>query len=81
MYFCDRRYIDNVDSIKRIGRSIQFKGYENLYKNQQLSISSTLIEKFKKKLENKKLLAIKMVKFKIQFTTNENIVILTIERR
>ena len=81
MYFCDRRYIDNVDSIKRIGRSIQFKGYENLYKNQQLSISSTIIEKFKKKLENKKLLAIKMVKFKIQFTTNENIVILTIERR
>ena len=81
MYFCDRRYIDNVDSIKRIGRSIQFKGYENLYKNQQFSISSAIIEKFKKKLENKKLLAIKMVKFKIQFTTNENIVILTIERR
>ena len=61
-------------------RLVKLKVYEDRYKDQILTISGSKLEDFyKEKLENKKLLAKKMVKSKIQITTDHNLVILTIK--
>ena len=69
------------DSVKRVEKSVKFTVYEDSYKSRQFSIKENLVEQFfSEKLENKKLLAKKMVKSKIRVTTDVNLVVSTIEK-
>ena len=81
MYFCDCGYMGGKDSIQPVDRSVRFTVYEEKYKDQQFSIKGAVVEDFfNEKLENKKLLAKKMVESKVRITADVSLVVSKIER-
>ena len=80
MYFCDCGFIGSEDAIKPCERMIRFKVSKEQHQLKTFVITSTMIQEvFKEKIENRKLLGVKMIKAKVTITADENLNIVTVK--
>ena len=82
MYFCDCGFIGGEDAIKPSERMIRFQVSEEQHQRKMFVVTSTMIQDvFKENIENKKLLALKMIKTKVTITADENLNIVTMNSK
>ena len=78
MYFCGCGFIGSADAVKPTERMIRFQVSEDQHQHKIFVVTSTKVQEvFKEKVENRKLLGLKMIKAKVTITADENFNIVT----